>query len=294
MIKLQFKETEILGFNEFIEHLKCELDPEDKASILAMAPKLYALSKNKVFVIDAIHRELKNGINSFQSNNHYTEQSLLLSSNELFTIRLNSWSPPVPYGGDAKWDAKRQAYSLAHNHNFDLLTVGYWGPGYDTEIYKFDAAASIGYVGEKVNLEAQGMTRLSQTCVMLYEKSTDVHIQLPPDEFSMSLNLIPNSNSQLRMDQYEFDIPTKTISAHVGTTITSKIALLRIASIMGDDDTASILLDIARHHTQPRIRANACLAVGSMSEIYLEDAIAIAERDPHESARSHLVRSFKL
>src|SRR3546814_8782480 len=81
-------------------------------------------------------------------------------------------------------------YGKAHDHNFSFLTVGYMGPGYWSEYYEYDYANVAGYVGEKVNLRYIEKSKLDEGKVMLYRIHRDVHLQLPADEMSVSLNIM--------------------------------------------------------------------------------------------------------
>jgi hypothetical protein len=276
---------ERMQLDEFVERALGCIDPDDPDSILGLAPDLAALARNKKFVLEYIHKDLKEGIENFQLYNQYTDQSLILERNKRFTIRLNIWSPPVPYGGDVKWDEKRHSYNLAHNHNFDLLTVGYWGPGYLTDLYEFDFENALGYVGEKIPLEARGRAQLSQNRGMFYRKNVDVHTQLSPAELSMSLNLIPNSSGAGNIDQYEFDVEKKIISAHVGGSVTQRASFLHLTSLIGDENTLQLLIDIAQAHTNPRIRAQAFIAAAKLSKENVQTILEIAARDEHELVR---------
>jgi hypothetical protein len=280
-----FNDEDYIQLNDFVDHVAGVLNPNDRDSLINLAPTLSALGRNKNFVLESVHSDLKKNIESFQSTNRYTDQSLILAVHDIFTIRLNIWSPPVSYGGDITLDEKRRSYNLPHNHNFDLLTVGYWGPGYITEMYSFDAKNAVGFVGEKISIEHKGITQLKQNCVMFYETSTDVHTQISPTELSMSLNVIPSNKKSINIDQFEFDIEKSTISAYVGSNVSNRATFLYMASLIGDENTLQILLDISKKHINPRIRAQAINAAAKITKGNIDDIWEIAMRDKHELVR---------
>lgn len=70
------------------------------------------------------------------------------------------------------------------------MTVGYYGPGYETELYQYNPKEVNGYVGETVELEHLGRTKLPNGRVMVYREKVDVHTQFPPAQLSVSLNLM--------------------------------------------------------------------------------------------------------
>ncbi|MCG6119435.1 MAG: transposase, partial [Blastomonas sp.] len=72
-------------------------------------------------------------------------------------------------------------YGLAHDHNFDFLTVGYFGPGYRSDHYEVDPARIIGKAGDAVDLRFVGSSVLHLGRVMHYRARRDVHCQYPPE-----------------------------------------------------------------------------------------------------------------
>ena len=46
---------------------------------------------------------------------------------------------------------------------------------------------------------------------MLYRAHRDVHLQLPADAMSVSLNIVETSHSSVFRDQYRFDVATRKV-----------------------------------------------------------------------------------
>ena len=57
-----------------------------------------------------------------------------------------------------------------------------------------------------VDLRFVEKSRLEQGKVMLYRAHRDVHLQLPADEMSVSINIVETSHSSVFRDQYRFDV----------------------------------------------------------------------------------------
>ena len=55
-------------------------------------------------------------------------------------------------------------------------------------------ASVVGFPGEEVNLRFIEKSRLDQGKVMLYRAHQDVHLQLPADAMSVSLNILETSH----------------------------------------------------------------------------------------------------
>ena len=102
------------------------------------------------------------------------------------------------------------SYNIAHDHNFSFLTVGYLGPGYETDIYEYDYDSVEGYVGEKVEMQFLEKVRFAAGMAMYYRASRDLHIQHPPSEMTIPLNLLIQPPEVRLREQYEFDLNTRS------------------------------------------------------------------------------------
>lgn len=165
----------------------------------------------------------------------------MLATEKAFVIRLNAWQRP-------RDKEKREAFAfdVAHNHDFNFLTIGYLGPGYDTDIWQLDLSGFVGYVGEKVRLTPRPRARLTEGRIMHYRRDVDVHVQLDPPAFSMSLNLIPKTPRQSSSfaEQYEFDIGRSTVSLLLPGLATRQADLVTIAAEVGTDSTDEVVKEL--------------------------------------------------
>ena len=192
---------------------------------------------------------------------------------ERFIIRANFWpalkDSVVRHSGSDPF-----FYNVAHDHNFSFLTVGYLGPGYWSDYYEYDYGEVVGYPGEPVNLRFVEKARLEEGKVMLYRAHKDVHLQLPADAMSVSLNILETSHSTTFRDQYRFDLANGRIDGIM--TRMSLEPLLALAAHFGGENGLDLLDNFARAHPSDRIRWCALRARAAASPS-LDERIAIYE-----------------
>jgi hypothetical protein len=271
---LESTTNRVITLEEYIDHVRRRVDVYDLASISESADLLKALANNRSFVTEHINNELRQWRN-FQVQNTYTAQTLLLGSGPNFLVRANIWVPPAQ-NAQGRQDQKHLFYyQVPHDHNFSFLTIGYFGPGYETTIYEYDPDSIAGAVGEHVALRYLETTSLPEGKIMLYRASHDVHSQEHPQEFSISLNLLLAPPETNLANQYLFDLDSCTIRDYVKTAGTSRIMLCRIARHVGDGTTINVLESLAARHPSERVRATAyeswaALDAGSRERIWAQ------------------------
>ena len=89
---------------------------------------------------------------------------------------------------------------------------------------------------------------------MLYRHGRDVHCQLPPDRFSVSLNILASDPAMPWRDQYRFDLARGTI-AEALTTTSAEVALM--LAVHFHDDGPGLARHFARTHPVARMRVAA-------------------------------------
>ena len=236
-------------------------DPHDEDSFAALGPLLARLGRNRHFLADLAIEELKLRCTRQSTANGYGPQVLLLRPpNGRYVIRANFW----PAADDAVVQASGPApffYGLPHDHNFPFLTYGYLGPGYWSDYYEYDGRAVTGLPGTAAGLHFVERARLDAGKLMLYRMQRDVHVQLPPDSFSVSLNILGQHPSHPWIDQYRFDIARNTIAE--GLTTAPSEALATIAAHLGGGNGIDLIDHLIRHHPHPRMRQTAVSALAS-------------------------------
>ncbi len=164
---------------------------------------------------DEILEELRNACNNYSFLTEFVfgeikkgawpklhgAQSFLCYECEEFVIRLNLWFPekesPV-----AEQIKKYFSIDLLHNHNFALFTAGLFGPGYSTHLFRWNDVSYERKVGETLEIEPLGQHSLCHGSALYLESDADFHLQLWPESFSISLNLIPATPEDQTPCQY--------------------------------------------------------------------------------------------
>ncbi len=256
-------------------------DPRDEDEFAAWGPELKKLANNRTFLADMMIAELKERCEGQVQGNQYSAQVIMLhTSSQRYFMRANLW----PAEADT---VVRQSgtdpffYNVAHDHNFSFLTVGYLGPGYWSDYYEFDYDRVTGFPGEEVDLRFVEKTRLEQGKVMLYRAHRDIHLQLPADALSVSLNIVETSHGTTFRDQYRFDVGSKTVAGIM--TRTSLEPMLMLAAHHGGGNGADLLESFAASHPSDRVRWAAFRARATAADT-LDGRIAVLEkgtRDPN-------------
>lgn len=249
------------------------VDLSDEASVMHCADLLAGLARNRAFLADRVIAELKASYRNQLESNRYSAQVFLLHrSPRGYFLRANMW----PAAGDAAYAASGAgafAYGLPHDHNFSFLTTGYFGPGYVSDYYDYDADSIDGCIGEPLNLRFVERSQLGEGRMMLYRAHRDVHSQLPPESLSVSLNIMAEGEHVAWRDQYIVDLDHGTIAKR--PTLSPSEMLLRCAVHLTGNGR-----DVAEHfakaHPVPRVRANAIAALAAREEG--EARIALLER----------------
>lgn len=269
-LTLNYGAEDAISLEEFMSTVSSCLDPRDPDSIQACGKYLYALSLNRTLFDEIISDAVKAHASARglqESFNGYRESTFLLGkcAEADFFVRANVWKPPEPVAGSLELQSSIYSYSLAHDHNFDFVTVGYFGPGYSTSIYEYDNNEVRGTIGERVDINHLEDTTLPVGKVMMYRKSVDIHTQLPPPDTSISINLMVQPPRVEYREQYCFDIAKGTIADYVEGPVDYQVSLLSLAASLGDDNLIDPLLAIARNGLSGRTRAAAVRAVLELS-----------------------------
>lgn len=226
-------------------------DPADRRSLENAAELLAGLAANRTFLGDLLIDELA-GKGTDQETTAYGPQAIMLTppGNGYF-LRANIW----PARDDPAYRASGAAsfvYGLPHDHNFDFLTVGYFGPGYVSDYYEYDYESVTGDLGEAVDLRFVERSALSEGRVLHYRAHRDVHCQHPPESLSVSLNICAANPAQGWFDQYRFDVEEGRISGILNASANE--VMLRMGVALGDGDAQNCAQHFARNHASAAVR----------------------------------------
>lgn len=224
-------------------------DPVDELSLQNAASLLAGLAANRGFLGDLLI-DLLAGSDD-QASGYGPQAIMLAGPRNGYFLRANIW----PARGDPVFEASGAAsfvYGLPHDHNFDFLTVGYFGPGYVSDYWEYDYASVSGEVGEHVDLRFVERSRLREGRVLHYRAHRDVHCQHPPESLSVSLNICAANPAQGWFDQYRFDTEAGRIAGVLNASANEVLLMLGVA--LGGEDARHCAQHFATHHPSAAMR----------------------------------------
>ncbi|MFN4112778.1 MAG: transposase [Sphingomonadaceae bacterium] len=226
--------------------------PRDEDTVHEAARWLRRLGNNRSFLGDILLDALRGVDCGEQDDSAYTPQSLMLSGYRAgYFLRANIWPCPTDQAYRAS-GAGAFAYGVPHDHNFDFLTIGYHGPGYESDYWEYDYEAVAGFPGETAGLRHTGRRTLSPGMILHYRAHRDVHAQLPPQSLSVSLNIMATDPAQGWFDQYRFDPLSDTVTGVLSPNSTE--VFLRAAVACGSEEALDLAAWIGRTHPADRLR----------------------------------------
>lgn len=237
---------------ETVEAVAQGFDPQDESSLLDAAARLERLGNNRDFLGDLLIAQLWEGYRDTLAEAAYGPQVIVLSapSGGSF-LRANIW----PGEGESCFRASGAGsfdYGTAHDHNFDFLTMGYFGPGYRSEYFEIDYREIAGWRGERAALRFVESSTLHEGRLLHYRAHRDVHAQYPPETTSVSLNLMHMHAGQGWYDQYGFDLQRHRVTGVLNPGASE--TFLRCAVALGEDEALDLAQQFGRHHPSGRMR----------------------------------------
>jgi hypothetical protein len=266
-LTLHIETKQTVEFEECLELLDRQLDPDDYDGLSDAAVLLKKLANNRRFLINHVNASLLNWRS--EKSNAVGDTAFFLARNGPVCIRANVWVPPGDVSASRRWQANIRSYLTPHDHPFSFVTVGYLGPGYSTTIFEYDRAHIKGNIGERVDLQPLESTTLPEGKVMLYRASKDVHYQDHPAKFSISLNLMVYPRDD--REQYGFDVEHSRISARAVDFRNAQGTLCRMAAALGDGKTSNVLEEVARTSNDAEIRLSAFSAWAQLDQTCAAD-----------------------
>lgn len=277
-----------ISAKEFVEYVESEIDLTTAESLTEASAMFQSLSNNPTFLSEHITNSIKTFL-SGGTLSAYTPQSIFLRAGKGFFLRANIWTPLKIESNFRSQEEKVFSYRNAHDHNFLFMTSGHFGPGYETDLYQYDPAKVRGIIGEKVDLEFTGRERLTRGWVMTYREKVDVHIQLPPESLSISLNLMVLNKAGIDKDQYFFDIErSEIIDLPAIATVHKRSSIIELAGELADENAVDVIEHLIKRSPCRRIREaglKAAQKLGCISEQERQRLIALGATDPDELVR---------
>ena len=245
---IQCDYQDCISLEEYIDFCHSTPNLADPEVTTNTAGVLRKLANNTSFLADFLAKQLKQ-IESYNLKTDFTPPSFYLYQCPEFSVRAVLWQPCDEAGND---EAIARGYGVAHNHHFNFLTCGYFGPGYRSIIYNYNPDNFAGLIGERVKLHFQEETLLSPGKLMYYRHSQDVHVQYPPDTLSLSINLIFPRHPDASI-QSVFDPENQTIKGYLDS-LPATSAIIKAALLLQNNDSIELLEQIATSHSCPRTR----------------------------------------
>ena len=243
-------------------------DPRERESVAHAAHWLRRLGNDRVFLGDLLIDLLAGfapspaAVDAISSGG---PQSIVLATpgRGNFCIRANIWPAAADYAMRAS-GARVFGYGTAHDHNYDFLTLGYFGPGCEIEDFEYDGHRVIGRAGEAIALKRLGRTRLRKGRVLHYRAHRDIHRVNPPASLSVSLKLVHTQAVQGWLSHYEFDTVEARITRVMGSGPSE--TFLRLAVALGSEEAKELAQHFGRNHASDRMRLNAWEALSACAE----------------------------
>lgn len=190
---------------EFVENFRAAHVPAgDDEALIGQAGLLAGLYDNRDFLV----RELMSRLEAMWDKDYRaTATSQTVNLGDLGNghyLRMVFW----PSRADEffeRCDNSVFYYGRPHDHNFSFLTLGYDGPGYESDYFQINEPTDKWYPGRQVTLTPTGRDRLKPGQVMCYRRHIDVHSQLPPSENSISVNIMGVATRGSGANQFIFD-----------------------------------------------------------------------------------------
>ena len=251
-------------------------EPLDEDSLQHAAGLLRRLGNDRTFLGDMLVGELAQGARGEDGMASYGPQVVMLSPAGAapdFFLRANIWPSADEHTMRAS-GGETFVYGVPHDHNFDFLTLGYFGPGYWSDYYEYDYAGVDGWRGEPVDLRFVERTRLAEGKIMHYRAHRDIHAQLAADALSVSINVVHTGAAQGWYDQYRFDLEERRIAGILNNGASE--AFLRIAVGLGSEEARDLALRFGQTHPSDRMRLAAWGALASV-EANRDDVWRMAE-----------------
>ena len=248
---------------EFLDWVVGNVDPGDDQSVVSASERLCALSNNRDFIIEHMRQQMllladgeADHISAAQSA-YYGSAS---GPKGTFAVRSVIWTPPLTKNSRSKEMQDRiLSFTTPHDHNFGLLTIGYYGPGYETIIYEYDRDTIAGEKDEDVSIRYLETTNLSRGKILYYRPCRDIHSQHHPDEISISLNLISHTPEMPSIQQYEFDVKKqKIVGLLPGNAVVDSLLPFKIIDCLGgNSNMIEIISSISKKHRSQDVRGAA-------------------------------------
>ncbi len=271
----------LMSLGDFIEYVESKIDRKDANSIASAAPMLRAVANDPQLILTALHQQMRE---TFAQRRLPTTQVVVLGGGSDFYVRADVW-PSADAAAKPVYREQAEAYRFGIAQSFPCLMTGHHGPGLIHDLYAYDPGAIIGYVGEPVDLAFIERVQLTTDAAVLFLPQGEVVQRIPPEAYSISVGLMIFRESG---EQHYIDVKSRVLleSAPV-LPHARRSALLRLAGLIGDENTQQYLDDIAKNNPCARTRLAAYEALVNIMPVQSAALWMRATRDPATAVQRH-------
>lgn len=257
-ITTTFPTIESISLKEFVSCANQVRDIGTPDGLWSIAEDFTKLGNNREFLSNFFCEYIKSNV-SRDPLYIVISQAIVLHRDKDYYIRANFWPAEAECSPE---EHTLFAYDQPHDHNFDLLSYSYCGDGYISDDFEYEYDKVIGYPGEEVDINPLGSHKHECGNVLMYYCNRDIHIQHPPVQPSITLNVIPTRNENGPLDQYFFAIDgpetrKATLVKRATNAIEQRRMYMAIAKEFLSENVKDVIGSIAALHECPRTRYEA-------------------------------------
>lgn len=250
-------------------------DPKEEESVTHAASWLQRLGNDRQFLGDLLVDMLDGfapapaGADALAGTGPSTIM-LVTPGTGNFLIRARVWLSPLEKMFQRS-GAAACGYGRVHDFAADVLTLGYFGPGYLSEDYEYDPEMLAGHPGEQVPLRFVGRGLLEQGRLLFYRSRCDVQQRHPPEALSISIDLEHTHPDQTWSSRHDFSLVQDETAGRVRGEVTGLFghgpseSLLRIAVGLGSPGARDLAAHFGRSHASDRMRLVAWQALAAQA-----------------------------
>lgn len=260
--------VDLAQFLEGCRELK--LDAAEPEGLIAGAPLLKRLTANRRFFAQFLAGYLDAFLTDRKGTDHTGQVFPLGSIDDNHYGRACIW----PSSDDEMYRKTGPGlfyYEEPHDHNFSFITIGYHGPGYRSDYYEVRSDTTDWHPGTSVELVPAGRKTLEPGKIFLYRKAIDVHSQIPPEQTSISVNIVAAKADNSSDQQHIFTRDVKAVSYVHHQRVNYPI--FAAAASLDIDNNFERLARLSETHSDGFIR------------FYALKALASSKADPAELTR---------
>lgn len=220
--------SEIVSIEAANEYFDQNVVDDQNSTAEKVMPMFASLCRNQSAILSSMAICTKGLLDGSGREGHVPNSMILFRGNG-YVVRVNVWPALDQDKLFGKQAGSLYAYGLPHNHNYSFLTGVVLGGGYETTICSWKNVDTRLQEGDEAVITEPKNIFVEPGGVYLYEKFTDVHIQIPPKDLTVTLNLMLTKEETLQHPQFVFDLDNRRIhSLPEYSALAKQAALLRL------------------------------------------------------------------